>query len=457
MTKKTKIHEFTKKFAQEIKDSNAAIFLGSGLSSAAGYPSWKSLLYEEAKSIKLDANKEEKDLPSLAQYIENIRKRKVLNEKIKETFSEKREITDTHKIMSSLPIKQYWTTNYDSLIEDTFEFRNIKTIVYADDRDLARKQGDAKVFIFKMHGTYNKPSTAIVTKSDYERYYSTHEMFLAHFKTSLSSKTFLFVGYSFSDLNISYVLSRIKNIYKTKRRDHYWIFEKPKKLKDETLDQFAYKKRKYQLFKNDIVKYGINIIEVDSYQEINVILEDVRKRVNSKNILLSGALELESQNYEAICSFADRLSKKLIIEGYNIFTGFGKNIGGYVINGAFEGCTVRGFDFNDKVKVFPFPYNVNMSTEKRREQYTILRTNMIAPTCKMIILCGQKYDNDNHLIDSPGIIEEYELSKKQNNQIIPILASGGVAKSIALKEDILQFDSLENLDDLVDSIVESLL
>ena len=195
---------------------------------------------------------------------------------------------------------------------------------------------------------------------------------------------------------------------------------------------------------------------MNSYDEINGILEKIRKQVNKKNILISGAIEKESANYQLVCDLAEKLSKKLIIEGYRIFTGFGKDIGSYVINGAFEGCTKKGCDFNENVRVFPFPYNVNLTAEKRKEQYTKLRNNMIAPTCKMIILCGQKYDKDNNLIDSPGVIEEYEISKNQGNKLLPILASGGAAKTIAQKEEILLFDSLENIDDLVNLILSSL-
>lgn len=457
-----KIKVFEKKFALEVKHGNAVIFLGSGLSCKAGYPAWKDLLKEEAESLKLNAEKELNDLPTLAQYIENKKKRKTINDKIKRSFSEKKEITDTHKILSSLPINQYWTTNYDSLIEDTFEFRNIKTVIYADDKDLSKKQGDAKVFIFKMHGTYDDPKTAIVTKSDYERYFNTHEMFLAHFKTSLSSKTFLFIGYSFSDLNVSYVLSRIKNVYKAKRRDHYWIFERPQKNQDknktdeEKEKEFSYTLRKYQLFKNNLMKYGINIIEVRSYDDTQGILENIRKEVNNKNILISGAIEKESANYESVCELAEKLSKELIINGFKIYTGFGKNIGSYIISGAFEGCTEKNRDFNENVKVFPFPYNANLSKQKRKEQYTKLRENMIAPTCKTIILCGQKYDENNVLVDSPGVIEEYEISSKQNNLIVPILVSEGAAKTIAEKENNLIYNSLENIDELVKSIIANL-
>lgn len=452
-----KIRDFVNKYAKEVKDNNAAIFLGSGLSSVAGYPSWKSFLEEEAKSINLDVEKESYDLPTLAQYIENRKKRKTLNDKIKKVFGEKRAITETHKILSSLPIAHYWTTNYDSLIEDTFEFRNIKPIVYADEKSLTLKQGDAKVFIYKMHGTYSKPSTAILTKTDYETYFTKHEMFLAHFKASLCSKTFLFIGYSFSDLDISFVLSRIKNIYKTNRRNHYWIFEKPKKKIEESEEQFSYKKTKYKLFKSDIVKYGINIIEVDSYSKVNSILQNIRNQANNMNVLISGAIEENSPNYSMTCDLSEKLAKALVINGFKLYTGFGKIIGSYVINGAFEGCAKRGIDFSENVKVFPFPYNASLSAEKRKDQYKKLRENMIAPTCKTIVICGQKYDNENNLVDSSGVLEEYSLSKQQNNQIIPLALTGGAANTIAGIENNQIYTETADIDLLVQSIIDSIL
>lgn len=451
------LESFIERFSKDVLSGNGAIFLGSGISCKAGYSSWKSFLEDEAKQIGLDVNEEEHDLISLAQFIENKIKRSTISNKIKRIFGEEKEILNSHKILSSLPINTYWTTNYDPLIELTFKHRNTKYLVYDNDQSLAQKQGDSKVFVYKMHGTYSKPKNVVISKTDYERYSVTHEMFLSHFKTFLSSKTFLFMGYSFSDPNISHVLSRIKLIYKKSRRDHYWIFEKPKQKIDETPKSYNYKMIRYRLFKSDIKNYGINIIEIDDYDKLDGILEKIRERVNSKNVLLSGSVEDSNPNSNQIFKFSEILAKTLIEKGFKIYTGFGKNIGSYIVKGAFAGCESIGKSFNDVVKLFPFPYNADFTLEERKTQYTKLRLNMIAPTCSTIVICGEKQvHGEMHLAD--GVNEELNLSINQKNLIIPIVSTGGIAAEYAKINNIKidEFNDLRDINHVVEKIVNQL-
>lgn len=59
-----------KKFTQAIREGNAGIFAGAGLSRASGYVDWKNLLRPLAKNVNLDIEKE-KDYLSVAQYCRN--------------------------------------------------------------------------------------------------------------------------------------------------------------------------------------------------------------------------------------------------------------------------------------------------------------------------------------------------------------------------------------------------
>ena len=59
-----------KKFTQAIREGNAGIFAGAGLSRASGYVDWKNLLRPLAQNVKLDIEKE-KDYLSVAQYCRN--------------------------------------------------------------------------------------------------------------------------------------------------------------------------------------------------------------------------------------------------------------------------------------------------------------------------------------------------------------------------------------------------
>ncbi|MDD4138432.1 MAG: hypothetical protein PHT99_11170 [Methanoregula sp.] len=241
------------------------------------------------------------------------------------------------------------------------------------------------------------------------------------------------------------------------RIKHYWIFEKSKHKIDETPKSYNYKMIRYRLFKSDIKNYGINIIEIDDYDKLDGILEKIRERVNSKNVLLSGSVEDSNPNSNQIFKFSEILAKTLIEKGFKIYTGFGKNIGSYIVKGAFAGCESIGKSFNDVVKLFPFPYNADFTLEERKTQYTKLRLNMIAPTCSTIVICGEKQvHGEMHLAD--GVNEELNLSINQKNLIIPIVSTGGIAAEYAKINNIKidEFNDLRDINHVVEKIVNQL-
>lgn len=119
--KKELIH-FADRYLKDIKDENAAIFAGAGLSVGTGLVNWKGLLKDTADELGLNVDKEY-DLIALAQYYENEKGgRGSINEQLISEFTKDVEISENHKILASLPIKTYWTTNYDKLIEKTLEY-----------------------------------------------------------------------------------------------------------------------------------------------------------------------------------------------------------------------------------------------------------------------------------------------------------------------------------------------
>ena len=55
---------------------------------------------------------------------------------------------------------------------------------------------------------------------------------------------------------------------------------------------------------------------------------------------------------------------------------------------------------------------------------------MVFKTKISIFICGQKVNLGNEIVNSPGVIEEYKISKANGNLIIPISSTGGAASSI---------------------------
>src|SRR6185503_15366415 len=106
----------------------------------------------------------------------------------------------------------------------------------------------------------------IITKEQYEAYYRTHEDFITLLESDLISKTFLFIGFSFTDPNLDYVLSRLNIQFGENSRQHYCFIKKHTKQPGEDDEIFNYKVRKQNLMIGDLKRYKIKAILVDEYE-----------------------------------------------------------------------------------------------------------------------------------------------------------------------------------------------
>src|SRR5262249_32478223 len=159
--------------------------------------------------LGLNVDKEH-DLISLAQFHVNTRRTSDgLAKKILQEFSEQAEPSEVHDIVARLPVRSFWTTNYDGLIADAFRkaYRVPHVKYLVDYLAITKPKRDA--IVYKMHGDVHLPQQAVIYKEQYEKYYLTHAPFITALSGDLISKTFLFIGFSFTDPNLDYVLSRL--------------------------------------------------------------------------------------------------------------------------------------------------------------------------------------------------------------------------------------------------------
>ena len=180
----------------------------AGLSVGAGYVDWKTLLKEIAEDLGLDVSRES-DLIALAQFHVNHRQgRDRINQLLIDHFIENVSITPNHHLIAHLPVRTVWTTNYDDLIEKCFEDAGKRVDVKRRQSDFATTRRNSDVTVYKMHGDKTDPSQAVLTKDDYETYHKSRELFTIALKGDLITKTFLFLGVSFADPNVGYILAR---------------------------------------------------------------------------------------------------------------------------------------------------------------------------------------------------------------------------------------------------------
>ena len=86
---------------------------------------------------------------------------------------------------------------------------------------------DTDVTVLKMHGDAESPQEAVLTRDDYEDYVRNRELFVDVLTADLLAKTFVFLGVSFTDPNLNFLLGRLRSIFSGARKEHFWVTRKP--------------------------------------------------------------------------------------------------------------------------------------------------------------------------------------------------------------------------------------
>ena len=440
----TSIKKFIKEYSKEIIEDNAAIFAGAGLSMASGFLSWKELLRDIAIELNLDVDKEP-DLIALAQFHVNThRNRAEINKQIIGKFTERTSETEAHRILARLPIRTFWTTNYDTLIEDSLSKANKKVDKKIDQRSLSTNIPKRDAVVYKMHGDILITSDAVITKDDYEAYNEKRILFTTALQGDLVAKTFLFIGFSFEDPNLGYILSRIRILLGENTRTHYAFFKKldPKDFDDPA--SYAYANGRMNLHLEDLKRYSISAVLIESYSEIPVILKQIEQTINLKNVFISGsASDYGSWHSEHAHEFVSMLSERMVVEGYKIISGFGLGIGSFVINSAVQAITkIRNGHISEYLKINPFPFQ--LSIDEKKEFNQMYRDQILSECGVGIFIFGNKVV-DGKIVIGDGVIEEFEIAKSRGLKIIPIGSTGYAAEKIynQIKEDIEKYQYLK--------------
>ena len=460
-----KKNRFLKEYSEAVIAGYAAVFAGAGFSATAGFVDWKGLLRDLATEIGLDVEKEH-DLVSLAQYYDNEHSREDVTKAIFDNFTRKAKLDDNHLILASLPIKTYWTTNFDSLIEDGLRKCGKRVDVKSQDTDFRNKLKGCNATVYKMHGDINHPDDTILLKREFEDYAVKHAVFHSALMSDMMDKTFLFLGFSFTDPNLNYVLSRMR-VNLNGSKVHYNITKEVKRNEYKTDDEYNYEHTKQEHFINDLEKnYHIQTLLVEEWSQINDILKELKKRNDRRTIYISGAANQYQPWDEITCkAFVKELSAKLIASGYHLVTGYGLGVGNLVIAGAFqalyagsEGCLfpsdIEGVGLpvleamatgipvacskagalqeiyknenevvDDQITMRPFP----IGADKEKVDTNRYRRDMIRNTGISIFLFGNK-EVEGTIALSDGMDQELTWSKDQNNILIPVGVTGYKSK-----------------------------
>ena len=423
------LEEFKREYTKAVIEGYAAIFAGAGLSRAAGYANWKELLSVIARDIGLDVDKET-DLVAVAQYYKNEKgdRRDGINQRIINEFTRNAQQNVNVEILTRLPIISYWTTNYDRLIEENIRANNRIADIKITQDNLATNLTNRDAIVYKIHGDALFPNETILIKDDYETFNLKRGLFTTALKGDLISKTFLFVGFSFEDPNLNSILARIKALLGENVREHYCFF---KTVDSSSGDDIDYLRAKQNLIVQDLGRYGIRSLMINSYEEITGILNEVERRCYLNNIFISGsmAVECDGWNIKEAEFFSYQLSQILVASNYKITSGFGVGIGSAVINGALEEIMHSKYKHVDEyLRLRPFPQFASDESHLA-DIWTEYRREMLRECGVVVFMFGNKI-KDNQTVMADGMMEEFLLAKERGARIIPIASTGGTTSQI---------------------------
>jgi hypothetical protein len=440
----TTIEAFIKNYTKELREDNAAIFAGAGLSVSSGYVNWKELLRDIANELGLDIDKEN-DLVAIAQYHVNGKKnRGQINQKIIEQFTAEARKTDIHTILAKLPIKTFWTTNYDNLIEHVLEENNKKIDVKIKASGLAHNVPKRDVIVYKMHGDISLPEEAVITKDDYEMYNITRQLFTTALQGDFVTKTFLFIGFSFEDPNLTYILSRIRILIGENQRTHYAFFKKVNRSSFSSNTEYEYATTKQKLMIDDLQRYAIEAVMLDDYTDILTILKKVEQNLNIRNVFISGSAdEYGDWTKDLAVRLIQKLTTQLILVECKIISGFGLGVGSFVISSAIQTINEKKYGhYDDYIEINPFPFQF---TEDERQKFNKLYRNRILSSCGIAIFIFGNKTKDGKVIVADGVLEEFKIAMEKGLYVIPIGSTGYAALELSKKisDNLADYDYLQ--------------
>ncbi len=449
-----------KRFSQAVLDDNAAVFVGAGLSIPSGFVSWSQLLQELAEELSIDTSSFT-DLPTLAQYhVNETGNRGGVNQVLVEEFVRQTEESPSHRLISKMPIRTIWTTNYDCLLEQALQNESKVVEINRRPEDLTTTVRNRDATVYKMHGDMTELHRGVLTRDDYEQYDRERGLFRSALEGDLVQKTFLFVGFSFDDPNINFVLSRTRVTLGASQREHFYLLravsrddfgEGDYESKEECEAAFGYAKALQDLRVRDLSRYGIRTVLMDSYTEVETFFRRVEQRYRRHSVFISGAaVDYSPFDEDSARTLIRQLAGELVAKNFRVVNGYGLGVGPAVIYGVLERTKDTGLPLDRSLLSRPFP--IFAKEEDRAQKNEANRREMLRESGLAIFIFGNKLDDNGELINSPGVRDEFKMATELGIPCIGIGATGGMSAEIA--DEIIDALSKKQKDDEPTAITE---
>jgi len=149
-------------------------------------------------------------------------------------------LSGAHIDLLNLGAPQIYTTNFDDAIEDTFRAVNEPVAVVALPKHVATINPQ-KTQVVKYHGDLRHEQTLVLTESSYYSRLDFESPMDLKFRSDILGKSVLFMGYSFSDINIRIIwfklIRMMKDIRPEDRPQSYILTLRPNPVRQVLYDE----------------------------------------------------------------------------------------------------------------------------------------------------------------------------------------------------------------------------
>lgn len=184
---------------------NGTVFVGAGISLGSRLPSWGELM----SHLRTDLGKEigpSTDYLHIAELFETKHSRQVLVQYLKDRLGDVRfQLTKTHELIVGLPVQRIYTTNFDTLLEQASQKKQINRNVIFNTAHVGFSD-TSTLSIVKLHGDLADPASIVISARDFYSYLARNPAVADLLKVELQTHTVLFLGYSFGDPNLAMIL-----------------------------------------------------------------------------------------------------------------------------------------------------------------------------------------------------------------------------------------------------------
>jgi hypothetical protein len=235
------------------------------------------------------------------------------------------------------------------------------------------------------------------------------------------------------------VLGRIRARFEQNQRQHFCITKHRTRLPGEADDGFQYARQKQLLITQDLMRFNIKTIFIDTYSQLTEILHNIEDRFRRRTVFISGsATDYGDWGRHSTEDFLIKLAAALIDRDYRITSGFGLGVGGAIVTGAVQqiySTTRRSID--EQLLLRPFPIGIHDQDEQQRT-FARYREELVAQAGIALFIMGNK-STSGSITKADGVRAEFELAKQRGLYLVPIGASGWMSQEL-WKEVMSDFD-----------------